>query len=127
MLPEKIGRKDEDAVHQASAGCRARPWPPHFQQHMVQSGPYFIWDRNAFVFIITGGLFQRQVVRLEPQGGEHVTIESCDQLSEELHTTVAALQGAYTEIVLEIPFCIGLELFVRGDSEFEIQVVSHGL
>ena len=62
MLPEKRDRKDEDAVHQASASYRARPWPPHLRQHMLQSGPYFIWDLNAFIFIITGGLFQRQVV-----------------------------------------------------------------
>ena len=42
MLPEKIDRNDEDAVHQASAGYRARPWPPHLRQHMLQSVPYFI-------------------------------------------------------------------------------------
>ena len=56
MLPEKMDQKDEDAVHQASAGYRARPWPPHVRQHMLQSGPYFIWDLIAFVFFIIGGL-----------------------------------------------------------------------
>ena len=57
MLPEKGDRKDEDAVHQASAGYRARPWTPHFQQRMLQSTPDLIRDLTAFVFII-GGLFQ---------------------------------------------------------------------
>jgi hypothetical protein len=31
MLAKELDRKDEDAVHQASAGHRARPWPPHLQ------------------------------------------------------------------------------------------------
>ena len=56
---------------------------------------------------------------------KHVTIESCNQPSEELYTTVTTLEGAYTEIVLDIPFCVSLELFVSGDREFEIQIMSY--